>query len=718
MSSMEDIEYSNDQIDYIKWLEDSIDNNYLDYYKYSEFKNIKKIGNGAFGSIYSANWKNTDTILVLKSFDNNNQRTAIKGVVNELILHRKAHFHENILKFYGVTKEATCEANNYALVLEYADSGTLNAYLDKHFNELTWGDKICLALQLASAVYCLHENDIIHRDLHANNILIHQKNIKVADFGLSRKIVEASNNASKIVGVMAYIDPKKLNNKDYKLDKKSDVYSVGVIMWQISSGYRPFFSKDDFTCDDVSFLLSVISGRRGEIINGTPIEYSNLYTRCWKYEPNERPHMEELVSTLKSLKNNYFNERKEDNSSIKNNYNLEVLSKRTTDLNYSSQYKSGSNMHIFNWHQIEAGDGNKTSQYKMGVCYEIGDGVKKDEVKAFEWYKKSAEQGYSDAQNDLGCCYEDSIGTKKNLVKAVYWYQKAAENGNEVAQHNLGRCYKYGIGVEKDETKALEWYNKSAKQDHSNAQNDLGFYYESIEKDLEKAFYWYQKAAENGNKSAQYNLGRWYKCGIGVNKDKIKAFEWYKKSAEQGYGDAQNDLGFCYESGIGVEKDLGKAIYWYQLAVEIGNKFAQYNLSRLYKHGDGVSKDEVKAFELYEKSAEQGYTDAQSSLGSCYEDGIGTEINLVNAVYWYNKAAEKGNKFALYKLGKCYKYGKGIEKNEVKAFELYKKSAEQGHNGAQNELGFCYKNGIGTKIDLEKAIYWYQKAAENVNRIA
>ncbi|CAB5302945.1 unnamed protein product [Rhizophagus irregularis] len=128
--------------------------------------------NGAFGSIYSANWKNTDTILVLKSFDNNNQRTAIKGVVNELILHRKAHFHENILKFYGVTKEATCETNNYALVLEYADS--------------------------ASAVYCLHENDIIHRDLHANNILIHQKNIKVADFGLSRKIVEASNNASKI----------------------------------------------------------------------------------------------------------------------------------------------------------------------------------------------------------------------------------------------------------------------------------------------------------------------------------------------------------------------------------------------------------------------------------------------------------------------------------------------------------------------------------------
>ncbi|GBB87501.1 hypothetical protein RclHR1_00140005 [Rhizophagus clarus] len=704
MSNNDDIKYSNDQIDYDAWIKNSIAIDCLNYYKYSEFRNIQKLGDGASGSIHSANWKNTDTILVLKSF----KKTAMKEVVNELILHRKAQIHVNILKIYGVTKDETCATNNYILVLEYADSGTLNTYLDEHFNELTWEDKLCLALQLTSAVYSLHEQDIIHRDLHANNILIHQKNIKLIDFGLSRKIVEASNNASQILGVMPYIDPKKLRSRDYKLDKKSDVYSVGIIMWQISSGYRPF-SKDDVICD-ATLCLSILSGERGEIIIGTPVEYSNLYTRCWKYNPSERPNMEELFSTLKSLKNKYFND-KGSNSLMKNNYNLEVISKRTTDLNYVSQYKSGCNMQVFNWLQIEAGSGNKISQYKMGVCYENGDGVERDEVEAFEWYKKSAEQGYSDAQNDLGSCYEDSIGTEKNLRRAVYWYQKAAENGNEIAQHNLGRCYKYGIGVEKDEAKACEWYNKSAKQDYSSAQNDLGFYYENTEKNLEKAFYWYQKAAENGNKYAQYNLGRCYKYGIGIVKDEMKAFECYKKSAEQGYSDAQNDLGSCYESGIVVEKDMEKAIYWYQIAVENGNKYAQYNLSRSYKHGNGVNKDEVKAFELYKKSAEQGYTDAQSSLGSCYEEGIGTEIDFINAVYWYHQAAEKGNKFALYKLGKCYKYGNGIEKDEIKAFDYYKQSAEQGYYVAQNELGSCYENGIGTKKDLEKATYWYQKAA-------
>ena len=55
--------------------------------------------------------------------------------------------------------------NKYSLVLEYADSGTLKNYLEEHFNELKWDDKFRLALQMASAILCLHKRDIIHRDL-------------------------------------------------------------------------------------------------------------------------------------------------------------------------------------------------------------------------------------------------------------------------------------------------------------------------------------------------------------------------------------------------------------------------------------------------------------------------------------------------------------------------------------------------------------------------
>ena len=73
-------------------------------------------------------------------------------------------------------------------------------------------------------------------------------------------------------GVLSYIDPKGLRNKNYKLNKKSDVYSIEVLMWQISSGYQPF--NADY---DIALTLEIINGKREEIINRTPIKYSNLY---------------------------------------------------------------------------------------------------------------------------------------------------------------------------------------------------------------------------------------------------------------------------------------------------------------------------------------------------------------------------------------------------------------------------------------------------------
>src|ERR1044071_8747721 len=116
---------------------------------------------------------------------------------------------------------------------------------------------------------------------HAGNILIHRKNIKLADFGLSKKIAEASSNTSKIHGIIPYIDPKSLynnenRNQNYKLNKKSDVYSIGVLMWQISSGYEPFKNKGyDY---DIRLVIAIHDGLREEVINGTPVKYSNLYT--------------------------------------------------------------------------------------------------------------------------------------------------------------------------------------------------------------------------------------------------------------------------------------------------------------------------------------------------------------------------------------------------------------------------------------------------------
>jgi len=100
----------------------------------------------------------------------------------------------------------------------------------------------------------------------------------LADFGLSKKIAEESNEVSKIHGMIPYVDPKGLNKQgqNYKLNKNSDVYSIGVLMWQISSGHQPFPGVSGVD-RDVRLSLTILSGTREKTINGTPIEYSNLY---------------------------------------------------------------------------------------------------------------------------------------------------------------------------------------------------------------------------------------------------------------------------------------------------------------------------------------------------------------------------------------------------------------------------------------------------------
>ena len=79
-------------------------------------------------------------------------------------MQREVDYHANIIKFYGLSKLYT-DPTKYLLVMEYADSGSLQSYLKENFNGLEWSDKYRLAFQIANAVACMHNEGIIHCDL-------------------------------------------------------------------------------------------------------------------------------------------------------------------------------------------------------------------------------------------------------------------------------------------------------------------------------------------------------------------------------------------------------------------------------------------------------------------------------------------------------------------------------------------------------------------------
>ncbi|KAF0488216.1 kinase-like protein [Gigaspora margarita] len=184
--------------------------------------------------------------------------------------------------------------------MQFADNGTLKDYLKEQKEQLYLNRKIYLNKAILKGLKFLHDQGIVHRDLHSKNVLIHNGEPLLADFGLSKSLLESKDGyMSEIRGVQAYVDPKLLVKSKFNRhhEKASDIYSFGVLMWEIYTCCPPFENNKH----DYIFAAWLYFGLREERKVGMPMKYIEIYEKCWNPDPSLRPEISDILRDLECL---------------------------------------------------------------------------------------------------------------------------------------------------------------------------------------------------------------------------------------------------------------------------------------------------------------------------------------------------------------------------------------------------------------------------------
>ena len=232
--------------------------------------------------------------------------------------------------------------------------------------------------------------------------------------------------------------------------------------------------------------------------------------------------------------------------------------------------------------KAEAGDAE--SEVELGLRYDKGKGVAKDQVEAVKWYRKAAEQNYARAQNNLGVCYAEGEGVAKDQVEAVKWFRKAAEQNYAEAQYNLGVCYdqwrrrgegsrwRRRNGIAKPPSRITPrlntiWASATTGRRRGEGSGGSG---EMVSQ---------SRRAEYRQSAKQFGL--LLLCRRRRGEGSGGGGEWYRKAAKQNLAAAQYNLGVRYYNGEGVAKDWVEAYKWLLLAARQGDEDAKKNITEL-----------------------------------------------------------------------------------------------------------------------------------------
>ncbi|RIB18998.1 kinase-like domain-containing protein [Gigaspora rosea] len=267
----------------------------IEWIPFNRLDNVRKIGKRGFGSVFSATWldgkriasggsksRTPSYIVALKTLPG-----LQKNFLREFKNYAEFRLVGSNLEVYGLTQNTT--NNEYLMVLQYANKGSLHKFLSSNFRKLNWKNKLKQLVDISRNLSIVHKAKYVHGDLHSGNILQHQcvnnGNLKsyIADLGLSRKNDE-SNLEDSIYGVLPYVAPEVLNQRPYTI--AADIYSFGIIMTEMSTGRPPHYDIEY----NEALAIQICNGLRPGFAKGTPECYIQLANKCMDDNPSNRPN--------------------------------------------------------------------------------------------------------------------------------------------------------------------------------------------------------------------------------------------------------------------------------------------------------------------------------------------------------------------------------------------------------------------------------------------
>ena len=253
---------------------------------------LEKIGTGGMSDVYKAKDHKLNRFVAVKVLKQEFGENA--NFVSKFRIEAQAAaglMHPNIVNVYDVGEEGGI----HYIVMELVEGITLKKYIEKKAR-LSVKEAVSIAIQVSMGIEAAHNNHIIHRDIKPQNIIISKEGkVKVTDFGIA-KAATSNTITSNVMGSVHYTSPEQARG-GYS-DEKSDIYSLGITMFEMLTGRVPFNGETTVAIAIKHIQEEMPSPR--EYVSEIPISVEQIVCKCCQKSPDRRyQSMAELVTDLK-----------------------------------------------------------------------------------------------------------------------------------------------------------------------------------------------------------------------------------------------------------------------------------------------------------------------------------------------------------------------------------------------------------------------------------